>query len=76
MFHKNGREIERKKWKGNSGAFAALVTDFPRAFDFLSRQLLTARLNADELYLKTLRLKYNSLSHRKQRIKFSNNYSS
>lgn len=76
MFHKNGREIEEKKWKGNGGVFAALVTDFPKAFDFLSRQLLTARLNADELYLKTLRLKYNSLSNRKQRTKFSNNYSS
>ena len=68
-----------EKWKksiDNGGAFGALITDLSKAFDCLSHELLIAKLEAYGFDEKSLKLIYNYLSNRKQRVKINNSYSS
>ena len=60
----------------NGGAFGALITDLSKAFDCLSHELLIAKLEAYGFDEKSLKLIYNYLSNRKQRVKINNSYSS
>ena len=68
-----------EKWKkniDNGGAFGALMTNLSKAFDCLSHQLLIAKLEAYGFDEKSLKLIYNYLSNRKQRVKINDSYSS
>ena len=68
-----------EKWKqavDNGGAFGALMTDLSKAFDCLSHELLLAKLHAYGFDKKSLNLVNNYLSHRKQRIKINDAFSS
>ena len=68
-----------EKWKksvGNGGAFGALLTDLSKAFDSLSHELLTAKLNAYGFDKRSLTLIFNYLSNRKQRVKINDSFSS
>ena len=68
-----------EKWERSvdSGkAFGALLTDLSKAFDCLYHELLTVDLNAYRFSLPALRLIHDYLSHRKQRTRVNNSYSS
>ena len=68
-----------EKWKkcvDSGGAFGALLTDLSKAFDCLSHELLTAKLDAYGFDTKSLRLVYSYLSNRNQRVKVNESYSS
>ena len=68
-----------EKWKksiDNGGAFRALMTDLSKAFDCLSHELLIAKLEVYGFDEKSLKLIYNYLSNRKQRVKKDDSYSS
>ena len=68
-----------EKWKksiDNSSAFGALMTDLSKTFDCLSHELLIAKLEAYGFDEKSLKLIYNYLSNRKQRVKINDSYSS
>ena len=68
-----------EKWKksiDNGGAFGALTTDLSKAFNCLSHELLIAKLEAYGFDEKSLKLIYNYLSNRKQRVKINDSYSS
>ena len=58
-----------KEATDNNKAFAALLTDLPKAFDCLSHDLLTAELHAYGLDLASLRILQDYLTNRKQRTK-------
>ena len=60
-----------KKSIDNGGAFGALMTDLSKAFDCLSHELLIAKLEAYGFDEKSLKLIYNYLSNRKQRVKIN-----
>ena len=67
-----------EKWKesvDNGGAFGALLTDLWKAFDSLSHVLI-GKLNAYGFYKRSLKLTHGYLSHRKQRVKINEKYSS
>ena len=67
-----------EKWKNaidNKKYFGALVTDFSKAFDCLSHDLLIAKLNAYGFSIKSLRFIQSYLSNRKQRTKINIQYS-
>ena len=55
----------------DGGAFAALLTDLSKAFDYLSH-----KLHAYGFDKRSLVLIYNYLSNRKQRVKVNDSYSS
>ena len=52
------------------------MTDLSKAFDCLSHELLIAKLEAYGFDEKSLKLIYNYLSNRKQRVKINDLYSS
>ena len=56
--------------------FGALLTDFSKAFDSLSHELIIAKLNAYGFSLPALKLVQNYLSKRLQRTKINQSYSS
>ena len=63
-----------EKWKSavdNEKVFGALLTDLSKAFDCLSHDLLTAKVNTYGFSMAALRLVQNYLSNRKQRTKIS-----
>ena len=60
----------------NGGSFGALMTDLSKAFNCLSHKLLTAKLDANGFDNKCLKLIYNYLSNRKQRVKINESFSS
>ena len=60
----------------NGGSFGALITDLSKAFDCLSHELLIAKLDAYGFDNKSLKLIYNYLSNRKQRVKINESFSS
>ena len=59
--------IEKSKQSvDNSAAFEALMTDFSKAFDCLSHELLIAKVDAFGFDKKSLKLVHHYLSNRKQ----------
>ena len=63
-----------EKWKqsaDNGGAFRALMTDLPKAFDCLSHELLIAKLYAFGFDEMSLKLVHNYLPNHKQTVKIS-----
>ena len=61
-----------EKWKKSvdkGRTFAALLTDFSKAFDCLPRDLIIAKLNAYGFSLSAARLMQSYLCNRKQRTK-------
>ena len=68
-----------QKWKESvdrGHVFGALLTKFSKAFDYLPRNLLIAKLNAYSFDNKAVRLVYDYLTARRQRTKKSCTYSS
>ena len=65
-----------EKSVGSGGAFGALMTDLSKAYDYLSHDLLIAKLDAYGFVKKSLKLVYSYLSNRKQRVKINDTYSS
>ena len=61
-----------EKWKkilDNRGAFGALLTELSKAFDCILHDLIIAKLEAYGFQIDALRLVYDYLSIRKQRVK-------
>ena len=68
-----------EKWKqsvDNGGAFGTLMTDLSKAFNYLSHELLIAKLDAFGFDKMSLKLVHNYLSNGKQRVKINGSYSS
>ena len=68
-----------EKWKraaDNGKIFGILLTDLSKAFDFLSHELLLAKLHAYGFSISALRLIYSYIANRKQRTKINLSYSS
>ena len=66
-----------EKWKksvDNGGALGALFTDLSIAFDYLSHELVIAKLDAYGFDKSALKLVNSYLSNRKQRLKINNKY--
>ena len=67
-----------EKWKravDNNKVFGVLLTDLSKAFDFISHDLLIAKLNAYGLSLSALKPVDSYLQNRKQRTKIGSSYS-
>ena len=65
-----------KKITDQGLVFGALLTDFSKAFDCLSHELLVAKLSGYGMENSAVRFISDSLANRKQRTKIGNNYSS
>ena len=68
-----------EKWKktvDNEGVFGALLTDLSKAFDYIPHELIIAKLEAYGFQIDALRLVYDYLSNRKQRVKLNKTFSS
>ena len=68
-----------EKWKksvDNGGAFRAFFTDHSKVFDYLSHELLFAKLDAYGFDKDALKLVNSYLTHRKRRVKINDKYSS
>ena len=68
-----------EKWKSavdSQKRFGALLTDFSKAFDCLSHDLLNEKLNAYGFSIDSLRLVQDYLTNRKQRTRINLAYSS
>ena len=68
-----------EKWKkvaDNGGAFSALLTDLSKALDCIIYDLITAKLEAYGFQIHALRLVYDYLSNRIQRVKLNETFSS
>ena len=68
-----------EKWKAVvdiKKIFGALLTDLSKAFDYLSHDLLLAKLNTFGFSLPALRLMQSYLSNRKQRTRINSEFSS
>ena len=67
-----------EKWRtslDNRGCSGVLLTDLSKAFDCLSHELLTTKLAAYGFEYRSLKLIYNYLSHRFQRVRINSSYS-
>ena len=67
-----------EKWKravDNNKVFGALLIDLSKAFDWISRDLLIAKLNPYGLPLSTFKLVQSYFQNRKQRTKIGSSYS-
>ena len=63
------------KWKKNKdyrGVFAALLTDLYKTFDYVSHELLIAKLQAYGFHIDALEIVHDYLSNRTQRVKVNN----
>ena len=60
-----------KKVVDNEGAFGALLRDLSKALDCILHSLTIAELEAYGFQIDTLRLAYDYLSNRNQRVKFN-----
>ena len=67
---------EWKKVVDNGGAFGALLTDLSKAFDCILHGLIIAKLEPYSFQIYALRLVYDYLSNRKQRVKLNETFSS
>ena len=68
-----------ESWKQSvdqNAAFGALLTDLSKAFDCVNHDLLIAKLFAYGVNFSALKLIFNYLNGRKQRVRISNSYSS
>ena len=68
-----------EKWKravDNGKVFGLLLTDLSKAFDYLSHELLLAKLHVYGFSFSALRLILSYLTNRKQRTKVNSSYSS
>ena len=68
-----------EKWKkvvDNESAFGTLLTDLSKAFDCIPHDLIIAKLEAYGFQIDALRLVYDYLSNRKQRVKLNVTFSS
>ena len=68
-----------EKWKStvdNKKTFGVLLTDLSKAFDWLSHELLLAKLHAYGFSIPALTLVYSYLKNRNQRTKINSAYSS
>ena len=66
-----------EKWKravDNNKVFGALLTDLSKAFDCMSHDLLTAKLNVYGLSLSTLKLVHSYLQNCKQNTKIGSSF--
>ena len=66
-----------EKWKravDNNKVFGALLTDLSKAFDCMSHDLLTAKLNVYGLSLSALKLVHSYLQNRKQNTKIGSSF--
>ena len=62
---------EMEKVVDNGVAFGALLTDLSKAFDCIPHDLIIAKLEAYGFQIDALRLVYDYLSNRKQRVKLN-----
>ena len=67
---------EMEKVVDNGVAFGALLTDLSKAFDCIPHDLIIAKLEAYGFQIDALRLVYDYLSNRKQRVKLNVTFSS
>ena len=58
------------------GVFGALLTDLSKAFDCIPHDLFIAKLEAYGFQIDALKLIYDYLSNRKQRVKINETFSS
>ena len=69
-----------EKWRSavdnKKKTFGALLTELPKAFDCLSRELLLVKLHVHGFSIPAIRLVNSCLKNRKQRTKISSAYSS
>lgn len=66
------------KWKKNIdywGVFAALLTDLSKAFDYVSHELIIAKLQAYGFHIDALEIVHDYLSNRTKTVKVNNVYS-
>ena len=69
--------IEKMKaWRDNKQFCAAILTDLSKAFDCICYDLLIAKLNAYGFDKKALKLIYDYLNGRSQKIKVGSSFSS
>ena len=67
-----------EKWRSavdNKKTFGVLLTDLSKAFDYLSHELLLAKLHAYRFSIPVLILVYSYLKNRKQKTKINSAYS-
>ena len=67
---------KRRQSLDKGGNYGALLTDLSKAFDYLSHDLLIAKLHAYGFDIPTLRLLHNYLINRNQRVKIDSAFSS
>ena len=68
-----------EKWRESldqGGVYGALLTDLSKAFDYLSHELIIAKLYAYGVYMPSLKVINSYLSKTRQTIKINNVYSS
>ena len=65
-----------RKILDKGGAFGALLTDLSKAFDYMTHDLLIAKLHALNFDMTALNLIFDYLKGRKQRVKINSSFSS
>ena len=65
-----------RKILNKGGTFGALLTDFSKAFDCMTHDLLIAKLHALNFDMNALNLIFDYLTGRKQRVKINSSFSS
>ena len=65
-----------RKIFNKGGIFGALLTDLPKSFDFMTHDLLIAKLHAPNFDINALNLIFDYLTGRKQRVEISSSLSS
>ena len=71
--------VKIHKWKilvDNEGAFGALLVDLSKDFDCIPHDFIIAKLEAYGFQIDALRLVFDYLSNRKQRVKLNKTFSS
>ena len=65
-----------RKILDKGGTFGALLTDLSKALDFMTHDLLIAKLHALNFDMNALNLIFDYLTERKQRVKINSRFSS